>query len=79
MELCAVSLAVFIRGERKLVEQNWAVSLKGYRDNASAEAKRWLGVCSIMLDILDGLSFIHGWKEVHRDLKPSNSKVPRNQ
>jgi serine/threonine protein kinase len=76
MELCAVSLAVFIRGERKLVEQNWAVSLKDYQDNASAEAKRWLGVCSIMLDILDGLSFIHGWKEVHRDLKPSNSKVP---
>jgi serine/threonine protein kinase len=74
MELCDLTLAEFVNGKREVVERSWSENLEGYND-AEEACQYWLGICSIFVDITNGLSFIHSFKEIHRDLKPSNGVV----
>jgi len=71
MEFCNLTLAEYMTGKRDLVEQGLRLHLVGY-DKLEGSVRRWSGICNIMLNIADGLEFIHGYREVHRDLKPSN-------
>lgn len=74
MEYCPFTLADFIKGEQE-VETAWNNKLKWYVD-AQGPVRKWLSMSHILLDILQGLHFIHECKYVHRDLKPSNGPVP---
>lgn len=71
MEYCELTLADYIGGERKIVENAIALSFEGYRE-LSTLTLMWHVTGSILVDICKGLLFIHDCNEVHRDLKPSN-------
>jgi len=75
MEFCDLTLGDFIGGERDLVQKAWNEKLDYYQ-RASEAAQKWIGICLILVDINEGLSFIHDCKFVHRDLKPSNGTSP---
>jgi serine/threonine protein kinase len=74
MELCELTLADYIRGNR---EQVATVSvLYDSEGNANRDERciKWHSISTIMQHIFRGLSFIHSCNEIHRDLKPSNSE-----
>jgi serine/threonine protein kinase len=63
MELCDINLGSYILGE--LPTEIHA----SFNVDAS---NRMVQVWKIMLDICNGVKFIHDHQEVHRDLKPNN-------
>jgi len=74
MEFCDMTLADFFEKGRTSLESLWIKSVKGY-ETAEKDARIWLGVCSILMDITNGIDFIHTRGEIHRDLKPSNGNL----
>jgi serine/threonine protein kinase len=70
MELCDMNLDTYIysRSTPKLVDKI------PYFFNATA-TERAAQIKNIMLDIANGLVFIHDHNEVHRDLKPHNGRL----
>lgn len=74
MELCLGNLHSRIHAlETSTVEILTQIRLS-VRDKELEENLRKvnLEVCSVLIDILQGLNFVHALGEVHRDLKPSN-------
>jgi serine/threonine protein kinase len=73
MELCDLNLDTYIyqRWTQKLIERipNFATA---------TTTERATQVSRILLDIANGLAFIHGHREVHRDLKPQNGRITLN-
>jgi serine/threonine protein kinase len=67
MELCDFSLEMYLYGGSMLNMPDW----KDIREGA-VELSRPHEFITIADQILDGLMFIHGLKEVHRDLSPHN-------
>jgi serine/threonine protein kinase len=67
MELCAMNLGDFISGDfaMELGEQYFDPMSNG-------NGPRCLTIWNIMRDIISGLEYLHGQREVHRDLKPQN-------
>jgi serine/threonine protein kinase len=63
MELCDITLGDYISGE---LPSEFHASF-----NVDA-SNRMVQVWRIMLDICNGVDFIHDQQEVHRDLKPNN-------
>jgi hypothetical protein len=64
MELCDLNLEEYIKC-------NWTMI-----ETAHQMAARELEIWNIAKQIVNGLVFIHGQKEVHRDLKPRNGCFP---
>lgn len=75
MEYCEFTLADYVR-ERKVFED--VVALKYQEYHLTNIRIKWLCISTIMIDICQGLQFIHGLDEVHRDLKPWNSMGYQN-
>ena len=69
MEYCELTLGEYIREKRNLGAPYHG---RGVNANGDSRASKWREFCKIMLDIINGVAFIHSCKEVHRDLKPSN-------
>jgi serine/threonine protein kinase len=66
MELCDINLGAYISGE--LPSEIHA----SFTVDAGNASNRMIQVWRIMLDICNGVKFIHDHQEVHRDLKPNN-------
>lgn len=64
MELCNFTLEKYSRGDDVPSLTNW--------NSLRNEGKLPETICTIIDNIVDGLIFIHGQKEVHRDLSPQN-------
>lgn len=67
MELCDVSLHEYIYFERPELPENPA-----FISNFALLPMKMLNIWTIMIQITQGLVFIHTHKQVHRDLKPRN-------
>lgn len=70
MELCQLNLDAYIRSERdpSLLQQMQYLTI--------TKETKLVKAMSIMMQIADGVAYIHRKQEVHRDLKPPNGKVP---
>jgi len=72
MELCGLNLETFIHSEHMpSYERDFYPLLK---PGSQLPLLRFESMWPIMLDIVNGLHFIHRHEQVHRDLKPRNSK-----
>lgn len=71
MELCDVDLEAYLEwaSSPPNAEQNFPWFTTEVASRAHA-----VETLSILADITNGLSFIHGEKEIHRDLKPHNGE-----
>ena len=67
MELCEFSLARYINGVDVPHLQNW--------DTIRVHGNLETHICDIMLQIVNGVIFIHEHDEVHRDLSPENGTI----
>lgn len=75
MELCDCTLETYIYGDREfLFDEEWH---KRVVDTTVVPKDdfvfmRCMNILEIMVELTQGLSFIHARKQVHRDLKPRN-------
>jgi serine/threonine protein kinase len=66
MELCDFTLTDYIYSDKKMVD---VLPCFDSLESRSKVQKIW----DVMMQIADGVTFIHEKKYVHRDLKPNNS------
>jgi serine/threonine protein kinase len=66
MELCDLSLAEYTGGKTVAPLLDW---------NSLPQEKRPFHVLTILEQVVDGMIFIHGHREIHRDLHPANGAL----
>ena len=66
MELCSMNLEEYIQGKKTAGLRYWF---------PASTPEDLLNVLEIMIQIMTGLSYIHGANEVHRDLNPQNGII----
>ena len=70
MELCDFNLEAYATGRSATPLESW--------EAIRSQGRVSVSVINIMLQILDGLVFVHDHNEVHRDLNPQNGDYQSN-